>query len=156
MKKLAIILVFALSSGWGLAYGKESSKYNINRQQACLAKTIYHESRGESPAHGVQTAMLVIRRTHSPNFPSTICKVVAQPGQFQWVGRKMTVRERDAWVQSMALASLSLRYSRSINDLTNGALYFHRTRPTWMRGKVAHSVRLGKHEYVALKSQYNQ
>ena len=157
MKKLAIILVFALSSsGWGLAYGKESSKYNINKQQACLAKTIYHESRGEHPEFGVQTALVVIRRTHAGNFPNTICKVVSQPGQFQWVKFSPSVVDRESWARSMALASLSLRYTNSIKDLTNNSLYFHKSRPGWMKGKVEHSVRLGNHEYVALKRRYNE
>lgn len=151
MRKLAIILVFALSSGCGLAYGKESSKYKIDRQQYCLAKTIYHETRGEPTTAKVQTALVVIRRTKHQEFPSTICKVVYQKGQFSWTHERNFVAERKSWVTSMALARLSIRYSKSIPDLTNNSLYFHLRRPPWMAGKVKSSVRLGKQEYVALR-----
>src|SRR5665213_3953724 len=61
---------------------------NAKTEQAtmCLAENIYHEARGELPGNQYILGMLTLARVSdpSPQWPKTICGVVAQDRQFSW------------------------------------------------------------------------
>lgn len=53
----------------------------------CLATALYNEARGEPLHSQLAVAGAVLNRTKDDSFPSTICGVVYQHGQFQNINR---------------------------------------------------------------------
>lgn len=90
---------------------------------SCLAKVIYHEARGGSELQQVTTAFTAINRSKHAKFPDSVCKVIAQPGQFPWYRNQNSIREKTAYQNSIKLAERVL--SGDYKDPTNGALFFH-------------------------------
>jgi len=106
----------------------------------CLARAVYYESKGEPLTGQLTVAEVVINRAESGRFPSTICGVVRQPGQFSFVRRGHIPTPPQAsrdWRTAVAIASIAVR------DLADGgaprALFFHarHVRPGWRRARVA-------------------
>lgn len=75
----------------------------------CLAQAIYHEARGESFEGKQAVARVVLNRTVDPEFPNTVCKVVHQKGQFQWVGRHKTPKSNAQFVDSVVIADNAMQ-----------------------------------------------
>ena len=106
----------------------------------CLARAVYYESKGEPLAGQLTVAEVVINRAESGRFPSTLCGVVRQRGQFSFVrgGHIPTppAASRD-WRTAVAIAQIA------IQDLADGgaprALFFHarRVNPGWRHTRVA-------------------
>ena len=89
----------------------------------CLTQAIYHEARGESIEGQIAVGWVVLNRTLSARFPSTICEVIYQRHQFSW-----TVKP------SMMVDTFALDLARKIAynvinkihpDPTRGALFFN-------------------------------
>ena len=103
----------------------------------CLARAVYYESKGEPLAGQLTVAEVIINRARSGRFPSTICGVVRQPGQFSFVRRGYHPDRRRSARATGASPSRSPR-SR-MQDLADGAapraLFFHarQVRPGWRR-----------------------
>jgi len=110
----------------------------------CLALNMYHEARGEPLAGRIAVAQVVINRTHSPQFPNTICDVVKQAKtynnhpirnqcQFSWYcdGKSDKPTDQTDWEKAVNLSTSILL--DNIPDITEGALYYHATsvNPYW-------------------------
>ena len=50
----------------------------------CLADNIYFEARGEPEAGQFLVGFITLNRVRDSRWPNDICKVVYQPGQFNW------------------------------------------------------------------------
>lgn len=106
----------------------------------CLARAVYYESKGEPLAGQLTVAEVIINRAESGRFPSTICGVVRQRGQFSFVrgGHIPTppAGSRD-WRTAVGISQVAMR------DLADGsaprALFFHarHVRPGWRLTRVA-------------------
>lgn len=70
----------------------------------CLAKTIYHEARGEPLAGQMAVAWTTLNRKARHNFPKTICGVIKQPNQYPWEKKNLKIRELDSYNSSVRLA----------------------------------------------------
>ncbi|WP_235525259.1 cell wall hydrolase [Sphingomonas sp. Leaf42] len=106
----------------------------------CLAVSIYFESKGEPLAGQLAVADVILNRTTSGRFPSSVCSVVKQPGQFSFVkgGRLPDIdTSRRAWKTAVAVARVATK------DLwqspAKNALYFHarHVSPNWGKARVA-------------------
>lgn len=106
----------------------------------CLARTIYWESKGEPLAGQLTVAEVILNRARSGRFPSTICGVVRQRGQFSFVrGGHIPAPPQSArdWRIAVAISRIAMQ------DLADGAapraLFFHarRARPGWRLTRVA-------------------
>lgn len=110
------------------------------KQITCLAKAVYHESRGEPTAGQYAVAKTVINRTTNKNFPSTICGVVYQPYQFTGIQR-LRVKDKKAFDKAMDVAYdvLNMQGKHKFK-----ALYFHtrQVSPKWKRTRIA---KIGNH-----------
>lgn len=84
----------------------------------CLAKVVYHESRGESRRGQIAVARTVLNRVKHPKFPSNICAVVYQPNQFSGILR-LRVKDKRAWH-----AAKDVAYHVLNQDSNFQALYF--------------------------------
>jgi hypothetical protein len=106
----------------------------------CLARAVYWESKGEPLAGQLAVAEVIINRSNSGRFASTVCGVVRQPGQFSFVRRgsiPAAPRASRDWHIAVAIAQIAMQ------DLADGsaprALFFHarRVHPGWRLTRVA-------------------
>ncbi len=119
----------------------------IDTETKCLATAIFYESRSESLAGQLAVANVIIGRAKSGRFPTSLCGVVTQPGQFSFVrgGRMPDVASNGAqWHTARAIAEIALE--KSWANPAEGALYFHATRvsPGWNKARV---TRIGGHVF---------
>lgn len=132
----------ALASAGSLAdlVATYAPKQTLDPQARCLAKAIFFESRGQSLKGQLAVANVIIARTRSRRFPSTVCAVITQPHQFSFVrgGHLPDVPKRRAsWRTSRAIAQIAM--NESWKNPVKGALYFHTThvRPGWKHTRLA-------------------
>lgn len=114
---------------------------NLDEESRCLATAVFYESRSESLDGQLAVANVVIGRARSGRFPSSLCGVVKQAGQFGFVRRGQLPEAPAAnphWRTAQAIAQIALdaRWQNPVE----GALYFHtaRTPDNWDRERVAH------------------
>lgn len=99
---------------------------DLDAETHCLAGAVYFESKGESLAGQLAVARVVLARTKSGRFPSTICGVVYQPSQFSFVrGRSMPHINTGSsqWKNAVAISKIAL--DGSWKSPVEGALFFH-------------------------------
>lgn len=106
----------------------------------CLARGVYYEAKGESLTGQLTVAEVIINRARSGRFPSTLCGVLRQRGQFSFVrGGHIPQPPVGArhWPTAVAIAQIAMQ------DLADGAapraLFFHarHVRPGWRLTRVA-------------------
>jgi spore germination cell wall hydrolase CwlJ-like protein len=106
----------------------------------CLAGAIYFEAKGEPLSGQLAVAEVIINRTKSGSFPTDLCGVVKQRGQFGFVrgGRIPSIDEERASYRT-ALAVAKVAMNDAWESPANDALYFHarRVAPNWGKAKVA-------------------
>ncbi len=124
----------------------ESSE-DLDAETRCLATAVYYEARSESLAGQLAVANVVVARSRSGRFPSSLCGVVTQPGQFSFVraGRLPDAAVNSAqWRTARAIATIALE--GSWQNPVRGALFFHAARlsPGWGKERV---TRIGGHVF---------
>jgi spore germination cell wall hydrolase CwlJ-like protein len=129
-------------------------------QWECLAEAIYFESRGEPLAGQIAVAEVVLNRTASRSFPSTICGVTHQGVgsgrgcQFSYAcdGNPDVMKSSLARDRSEKLARLMI--DGQPRTVSGGATYFHtRTiRPSWSR-QFSRTVTIGAHMFYRPATQ---
>ena len=112
----------------------------LDTEMRCLASAIFYEARSESLQGKLAVARVIINRSDSGRFPSSLCGVVTQPGQFSFVrgGRIPTApTTTHQWSDSVAVARIAT--SGGWKSQAEGALFFHAARvtPGWGRPQVA-------------------
>jgi spore germination cell wall hydrolase CwlJ-like protein len=98
----------------------------IDAETRCLAGAVYFESKGESLSGQLAVARVVLARTKSGRFPSSICGVVYQPSQFSFVrGGKMPRIDTGSnnWKNAVAISQIAL--DGSWKSPVEGAMFFH-------------------------------
>jgi len=117
----------------------------MDAETRCLATTVFYESRSESLAGQLAVANVVLQRARSGRFPSSLCGVVTQPGQFSFVrGGRLPQAPTNTRQWRTAAAIAEIAQEDSWANPAEGALYFHATRvsPGWNRPRV---TRIGGH-----------
>ncbi|HEX7853356.1 MAG TPA: cell wall hydrolase [Sphingobium sp.] len=112
----------------------------LDPETQCLAAAIFYEARSESQAGKLAVARVVINRSESGRFPTSLCGVVTQPSQFSFVrgGRIPSVpTSAHAWSESVAIARIAME--GAWKSQAEGALYFHarRVSPGWAHQRLA-------------------
>lgn len=111
-----------------------SSEATADAEHQCLAGAVYFEAKGESLQGQLAVAEVVINRSRSGRFPSSLCGVVKQKGQFSFIrsGRFPSIpRASLAWRKAVAVSRVAL------DELAEGtvprAMFFHATyvSPRW-------------------------
>lgn len=117
----------------------------------CMTEAIFYEARSESLAGKEAVASVILNRTKSDNFPSTVCGVTSQKGQFQFKrdkNRKVFDRDHKNAEASALIAIKALK--GEIQDQTKGSLYFINsniaTHTDWLSG-VKQTVKIGQHTF---------
>ena len=126
---------------------EQSQTQTLSKEQIeCLATNTYMESRGEGEKGMLATIFVVLNRTKDSRFPSTPCKVIAQPNQFVWYGKGKTIKEPEMYDKAKQLVYEVLEGKHK--DFTKGALYFvHvKTNTNWLK-KSTHTCTIGNHKF---------
>ncbi len=120
----------------------------LDREAECLAASVYFESKGEPLEGQLAVAEVVINRAESGGrFPSSICKVVFQKGQFHFVrsgGFPPIAKAGRAWREAVAIARIAM--DEAWESRASDAMFFHarRVSPGWNKVRVA---QLGNHVF---------
>lgn len=118
-------------------------------QQRCLAKNIYHESRGEPFWGKVAVAQVTLNRARSTQYSNTVCGVVYQHAQFSWtLDRTKRIREDDAWQEANKIAHAVLSGRLKLPNFN--ALYYHthKVKPRWRKTKQVVAT-IGNHIFYS-------
>lgn len=122
-----------------------SSNYS-SRDVECMAKNIYFEARGEGLEGMLMVAEVTINRSENEKFPSTICGVVNERGQFGWVAKNPGIANRQQYQEIYNLSERILNGQQTMRNTS--ALYFKRTgsRSSFHNSRP-HVVTVGNHEF---------
>ncbi|WP_203309082.1 MULTISPECIES: cell wall hydrolase [Sphingomonas] len=99
---------------------------DVTDAERCLAGAIYFEAKGEPLAGQLAVANVIINRTKSGRFPSDVCAVVKQRGQFAFVrgGQIPTIDQaRAAYRTAIAVAKVAM--DAAWDSPAPQALYFN-------------------------------
>lgn len=157
----------------GLAFARPSlpsfSGWASLNERTCLALAIYHEARGETRSGQVAVAHVILNRTRSRAYPSSICGVVFQNSykknrcQFSFAcdDRSELPGNPRAWAKAVRIASGMLCKSGCASQIQNppgatASLRFHQAThyhtvnvsPSWSK-KLRPLGRIGDHLFFA-------
>ena len=151
---LNIITTMAVASTFALA-GCVTAEGRIvvdatTQDHKCLAEAIYFESGSEPRAGKIAVGNVIVNRTHSETYPTTICEVIhhvdSKKCQFGWACRKHKEPHGKRWNTSQEIATLIL--SGKTTDLSRGALSFHnRNHKVHNANKVQRTAIIGHHVF---------
>jgi hypothetical protein len=105
-------------------------------EQECLAGAVYFEARSEPLEGQLAVADVVLNRTRSGRYPTTICAVVTQKAQFSFIrnGRfPQADRDSDAWRKAVAISRIAKE--KLASQVPSDVLWYHATyvSPSWGR-----------------------
>lgn len=121
---------------------------DLDNEAECLAASVYFESKGEPLEGQLAVAEVILNRADSGGrFPSSICKVVFQKGQFHFVrggGFPPIAKASRAWREAVAIARIAM--DEAWESRASNAMFFHarRVSPGWNKVRVA---QLGNHVF---------
>jgi spore germination cell wall hydrolase CwlJ-like protein len=104
-----------------------------DEELVCLARAVYFESKGEPLEGQLAVAEVIINRSKSGRFPTSLCGVVKQKSQFSFVrgGRIPAAPDDAAWRKAVGIARIA---QQDLADSAGSkALFFHAryVRPGW-------------------------
>ncbi len=128
-----------------------SGEETAGSEQDCLANAVYFEARGEPIEGQLAVAEVVLNRTRSGRYPSTICEVVTQPWQFSFVRRGIIPeanRRSDSWRRAVAVARIAEAGASRL--LPEQVLWYHAdyVSPSWGR-RLARNTKIGLHIFYS-------
>jgi spore germination cell wall hydrolase CwlJ-like protein len=111
----------------------------LSAEERCLAGAVYFESKGESLPGQLAVARVVIARSKSGRFPSTLCGVVYQKSQFSFVrggGMPPISTGSNHWRNAVAISKIAL--NDNWKSPVEGALFFHarHVSPGWRLTRI--------------------
>jgi len=125
---------------------------NIN-QTVCLAQAVFQEASNQPKAGKIAVANVIKNRANSGNYPSDICKVINQKGQFQFVGKTKRIKEDDPMVKQQMIDSATaalLVINNEVPDNTYGAVAFVNmkiaTHTDWLHS-MKKTTKIGEHTF---------
>lgn len=130
------------------------------REKRCLAEAIYYEARGESYQGQRAVAEVVLNRTRSSHYPSTVCGVVYQGSkrgtgcQFSFTcDGSLNHKPKGApWREANAIAADMT--ANGWDALTNRATHYHTVAvdPAW-GARLVETTRIGAHIFYRFPSK---
>ena len=100
--------------------------YAVDSQLDCLAKTVYFEAGNQSIQGKTAVAYTTMNRVFSNGWPSSVCAVVYQRGQYGWTRLNRTIHKDYSWYISRRIALIVYKEYNSDKDPTHGATYYCR------------------------------
>ncbi len=125
--------------------GAEEVPIEMTEDFKCLATAVYFEARGEPLEGQLAVAQVIQNRAKSGRYPSSICGVVYQPGQFTFAHNRSPALGSNDWKVAQAIALIAL--TDGYRDVAPKAMAFHATRvaPKWNDRRLV--SRIGNHVF---------
>lgn len=125
-----------------------------------MVKNVYFEARNEPESGQIAVIMVTMNRVLDPNYPNTIQQVVTQKNtrgcQFSWYcdGKPDVIKNKKSYKEIKELVLTVLPVYSIINDVTNGAIFYHATyvSPYWKK-HVQKTVKIGRHIFYKHKEE---
>ena len=122
-----------------------------NAERECLAGAVYFEARSEPIEGQLAVAEVVLNRAASGRYPTSICEVVKQPGQFSFVQSGLFPpidRGSPAWRKAVAVAHIATE--NLADELPSDVLWYHadHVAPGWGR-RLARVTQIGAHIFYS-------
>src|SRR3954471_22546585 len=122
-----------------------------DREQDCLAKAVYFESRGEPIEGQLAVAEVVMNRAASGRYPAGLCDVITQKAQFSFIrnGRFPTPDEAsEAWRKAVAIAKIAS--DKLVSTLPSDVLWYHAdyVAPSWGK-RLTRTAQIGLHIFYS-------
>ena len=112
---------------------------------ACLAGAIYFEAKGEPLSGQLAVANVVINRAKSGRYPSDLCGVVTQRGQFSFVrGGRLPPVDTDCAAYRTAYKLAKVAMAEAWDSPAPRAMFFHARRVGTGRGATQIAM-IGNH-----------
>jgi spore germination cell wall hydrolase CwlJ-like protein len=73
----------------------------------CLAKVVYHETRGRDMPEATAIAHATLARIGTPFGGNSVCEVIAKPKQYPWYAKRNKIDDMKAWKASVDAAALA-------------------------------------------------
>lgn len=140
MKKFLLAALLSLSS---LTLSAGDTEFD------CLVRNVYYESKSEPRNGKLAVALVTLNRVDNPKYPSSICGVVYQKGQFSWTSNKKIIKQKINKEQWAAAKSAALEAFMNRGVLGNFyATHFHNNtvRPRW---KLRLVTKIGNHKFYS-------
>jgi spore germination cell wall hydrolase CwlJ-like protein len=133
----------------------ELAAARMAEEHQCLAEAMYFEARGEGEEGQKAVAEVILARTQSRYYPSTVCGVVHQGAtngakhcQFTFAcdGSLNKRKDRMAWDRSRQLAANILAGAVTLGDETDNAIAYHTVdvTPLWA-ATMLKTAQIGNH-----------
>jgi N-acetylmuramoyl-L-alanine amidase len=129
-----------------LAFARYAHAAELN-QVDCLAKTVYFEAGNQSTKGKTAVAYVTMNRVFSNGWPSTVCAVVYQHGQYGWTTLNKTIQKNYAWYVSRRIALLVYKEYNVLKDPTHGATYYCRLTEHLKLNRVKKRTVIGGHVF---------
>lgn len=128
-----------------------ASSDTSSEEQDCLATAVYFEARGEPLEGQLAVAEVVLNRTRSGQYPTSICAVVKQPAQFSFVrhGRFPHVaRGSESWRTAVGIAKIAS--ADLIDEVAPDVLWYHAdyVSPGWGH-RLTRVTQIGAHIFYS-------
>ena len=123
-------------------------------QVDCLAENIYYEAGYEKEDGQIAVALVTLNRASDPRYPKDICSVVKQKikstCQFTWYCEAKRAMNAQVYDKVKKIAIMVYANYGVIQDITNGALYYHAdyVDPKW---KLEKTAVIGRHIFYKEK-----
>lgn len=139
MKKLISCLLLSCSV---LCYAQDTTEERSlsSEDRKCLVDAIYHEARGEPERGMFAVASVVIARTEHPKFPSSVCSVVKQKGQFTFNHQAKKTEHQALQKVNSIVDAIESGFEAPLHFL-----YFHRIDVVGQCSTKKNRVKIGSH-----------
>ncbi|HEY0413263.1 MAG TPA: cell wall hydrolase [Allosphingosinicella sp.] len=122
-----------------------------DREQDCLAKAVYFESRGEPEEGQLAVAQVVLNRAASGRYPTDLCAVITQRAQFSFIrhGRfPAPDMASEAWRKAIAVARIAR--DKLVPSVASDVLWYHATyvSPGWGK-RLDRQAQIGLHIFYS-------
>ena len=121
---------------------------------ACLARTIYHEARGEPHEGQLAVAAVTLNRKKNPEFPNSVCAVIAQKNAYPWF-EKHTPTKSEIYEKALKLAKRVYRQDAEGHawapPVAQNALFFNGV-PFRLK-RLVYSGKIGGHLFYEMKER---
>ena len=136
---------------------------DIEPEVKCLAEAVYFEARGEDLYGQFAVAEVILNRVDSPNFPNSVCKVVAEGTdrlhscQFSYNcdGKPEYISELKSYERILKLSDMF--YRGTFRFLTDGSTFYHskEVAPKWTK-EMKKTSEIGRHIFYRMESRLAQ
>lgn len=128
-----------------------ANKKLTDNEEACLAKAVYFEARGEPIQGQLAVAQVVLNRAASGRYPASWCGVITQKAQFSFIrkGRfPAPNRKSEAWRKAVAIAHIAK--AGIVQEIPANVLWYHAdyVAPSWGR-RLTRETQIGLHIFYS-------